>query len=132
MSEHRGRRREDRGQATPLWAIVLVLAALLLVPVALLGRATIERSRAQTAADAVALAGALDGEAEARIVASWNHARLESYRADGDVVEVTVVVGGRRATARAEREIIRTERVPSHPLRSRILHADPEKTVNRS
>jgi outer membrane lipoprotein SlyB len=103
MSTSRG----SRGQATPLWAVVLVLAALLLVPLALLGRATIERSRAQNAADATALAGALAGEGEARTVARMNGARVESYAEDGDTVEVVVVVGGRRATARAERTVQR-------------------------
>ena len=93
-----------RGQATPLWAIVLLLAALLLVPMGLLARATIERSRAQSAADAAALAGALEDEDEARAVARLNGARLERYRAQGDTVEVVVVVGDRRATARAVRE----------------------------
>ncbi len=98
----------SRGQATPLWAIVLVLAALLLVPLALLARATIERSQAQNAADAVALAGALEGEAEARTIAELNHARIESYERHDDTVEVVVVVGGRRATARAERSTTRS------------------------
>lgn len=108
-------RRGSRGQATPLWAIVLVLAALLLVPVSLLARATIERAEAQSAADAAALAGALEGEDAARTIARSNDARLESFVTDGDAVEVTVVVGGRRATARAVRDVIRTERVSRTP-----------------
>lgn len=119
MSRVHPRRRGTRGQATPLWAIVLVLAALLLVPVAMLARATIERAEAQSAADAVALAGALaaggTGEAEARQVAARNGADLESYRRSGDTVEVTVVVGGRRASARAVREVVRTQRVTDPP-----------------
>ena len=100
----------SRGQATPLWAIVLLLAALLLVPLGLVARATIERSRAQSAADATALAGALDGEDEARAIARLNGARVERYDQHGDIVEVIVVVGGRRATARALRE-----EVPADP-----------------
>ena len=96
--------RSTRGQATPLWAIVLVLAALLLVPMGLLARAAIERAEAQSAADAAALAGALEGESEARAIARMNGARVERYRLVGDTVEVVVVVGGRRATARAVRE----------------------------
>lgn len=109
MSKHVASRHlapSDRGQSTPLWAIVLVLAALLLIPMGLLARATIERAEAQSAADAAALAGALDGEAEARTVARLNGARVERYRTMGDVVEIIVVVGGRRATARALREEI--------------------------
>lgn len=99
-------RRSERGQATPLWAIVLVLAGLLLVPTGLLVRATLERAEARSAADAAALAGALDGEAAARSVAERNGARLVGYDERADLVEVTVVVGDRRATARAERDLV--------------------------
>lgn len=98
------RQRSEAGQATPLWAIVLVLAAMLLVPTGLVAKATIERSEAQSAADAAALAGAADGEEEARTIASLNGARVERYRELGPVVEVVVVIGDRRATARAIRE----------------------------
>lgn len=101
MSIHRS----DRGQATPLWAVVLVLAGLLLVPTGMLVRATIERAEARSAADAAALAGALDGERTARAVAAANGAEVVEYHALGDLVEVTVVVGDRRATARAERTV---------------------------
>ncbi len=96
----------DRGQATPLLAIVLVLAALLLVPTGLLIRATVERAQAQSAADAAALAGALDGEDAARQVAADNGARLVAYAAFDDWVQVTVVIGDRRAMARAVRELM--------------------------
>jgi len=101
MSVHR----TDRGQATPLWAVVLLLAALLLVPTGLLIRATVERAEARSAADAAALAGALAGEDEARRVARLNGGRLEAYEEQHDLVEVTVVVGGRQAVARAERRL---------------------------
>ncbi len=100
-------RSNGRGQATPLVAVVLLLAALLLVPMGLLARAVIERAEAQSAADAAALAGAAarpgEGEADARSIAAANGARVVAYRSDGGTVEVTVVVGNRRATARAER-----------------------------
>ena len=96
---------EERGQATPLWAVVIALAALLLVPTGLLIRATVERADARSAADAAALAGALAGEGEARAVAEANGARVVSYDEQHDLVEVTVVVGDRRATARAERSL---------------------------
>lgn len=109
MSPHRTaplHRGPDRGQATPLVAIALLLAALLLVPLSLLARATIERSAAQNAADAAALAGAREGEDEARSIAAANGARLESYERNGAVIEVVVTVGDRRATARAERSTV--------------------------
>jgi len=95
----------DRGQATPLWAVVLLLAALLLVPTGLLIRAAVERAEARSAADAAALAGALEGPAEAERIAEANGARLVEYHRRHDLVEVTVVVGDRRATARAERRL---------------------------
>lgn len=101
MSTHRS----DRGQATPLWAVVLVLAGLLLVPTGMLVRATVERAEARSAADAAALAGALEDEGAARSVAAANGAQLTDYTERGDLVEVTVVVGDRRATARAERTV---------------------------
>ena len=101
MSIHRS----DRGQATPLWAAVLVLAGLLLVPTGMLVRATVQRAEARSAADAAALAGALEGEGAARSVAEANGAEVLEYEGRGDLVEVTVVVGDRRATARAERSI---------------------------
>lgn len=100
------RPRSDRGQATPLWAVVVALAALLLVPTGLLIRAAVERAGARNAADAAALAGALAGEVEARRVATRNDARLVAYEARHGLVEVTVVVGDRRATARAERRLV--------------------------
>ena len=109
MSDHL-RPTHERGQATPLWAIVLLLAALLLVPMGLVARATIERAEAQSAADAAALAGALEGEGEARAIAAANGARVERYRQLGPVVEIIVVVGDRRATARAIREEVPVER----------------------
>lgn len=98
--------RDDRGQATPLWAIVLVLAGLLLIPTGLVIRAVHERSLAQNAADAAVLAGALEDEDEARAIARENGAELVDFVDAGGVVEVTVVVGDRRATARAERETV--------------------------
>jgi hypothetical protein len=98
-------RRSDRGQATPLWAVVIVLAALVLVPSGMLIRATVDRAQARSAADAAALAGALEGEAAARSVAAANGARLTAYEERHDLVEVTVVVGDRQATARAERSL---------------------------
>lgn len=97
--------RSDRGQATPLWAVVLLLAGLLLIPTGMLVRATVERAEARSAADAAALAGALEDEAAARSVAAANGARLTRYEERGDLVEVTVVVGDRQAIARAERTV---------------------------
>lgn len=102
MSEHRTR--ADRGQATPLWAIVILLAGLLLIPTAKVARAALERVEAQSAADAAALAGALEDEDAARDAARANGATVVDYRTSGDRVEVVVRVGSHEATARAERD----------------------------
>src|SRR5690606_8276956 len=102
----------DRGQATPLWAIVIVLAGLLLIPTARLIRVAQERAEARSAADAASLAGALadpgSGRAEAASIAAANDAVLVEYSEEGNFVNVTVRVGGVEANARAEREIVRT------------------------
>lgn len=93
----------ERGQATVLWAAVLALAGLLLVPASLLAIAVLERSQAANAADAAALAGAAVDPAEARALARANGGHLLRYDDDGTVVEVVVAVGERSARARAER-----------------------------
>ncbi len=95
-------------------ALVLLVAALLLVPTGLVIRAVVERAQARAAADAVALAGAAGGRQEADEVARANGARVEAYRDEGDRVEVTVVVGRHRATARAARTVT-VERPPGRP-----------------
>lgn len=121
MSEHRS----ERGQATPLWAIVLVLAGLLLIPTARLVRVAAERAEARSAADAAALAAAVAGPAvgrgEAASVAAANDAVLVDYRATRNRVTVTVRVGDVEAEASAERETVRVpstavpDRWPSDP-----------------
>jgi hypothetical protein len=67
-----------------------------------LGAIVADRSRARTAADAAALAGASDGEAEARSIAAANGGAVQRYVQSGGAVEVTVEVGQAEATARAE------------------------------
>jgi hypothetical protein len=93
----------ERGQALPLVAVVLVLAAVVLVVVGRLGGAAVDRARAQTAADAAALAGAAEGEGAAAEAARANGAALESFVARGDEVEVVARVRDARARATAAR-----------------------------
>lgn len=101
----RRRTRRQSGQIIPTMVVavlvVLVIALLVLVRV---GRQVDDRARAQSAADAVALAGARDGEGSAGSIAAANHAVLESFVGRGVEVEVIVRVGRSRATARARRE----------------------------
>ena len=61
----------------------------------------IDRQRAQSAADAAALAGVIGGQGSSAVVAAANEASLVAWSRAGDEVTVTVVVGGQRATARA-------------------------------
>ncbi len=98
------RARGDEGQAVPLMAGVLALAVAVLVGLVALGHLTDDRARAQTAADAAALAGAADGRGAAGAAAAENEGRIERYAVDGAEVEVTVRVGDARATSRAQRE----------------------------
>ena len=102
----------DQGQTTVLVALVLGLAVLLVVGVAQLGAAAVDRAQARTAADAAALAGVVEegegapgteaGRRSATEVAARNGAELTGYRVDGMEVEVRVRVDDAHATARAE------------------------------
>lgn len=80
---------------------VVVIAALSVVAVGLFGRRIIDRGRAQTAADAAALAATAGGNFAAQRLATANGAVLVAYAESGDVVTVVVEVNGERATARA-------------------------------
>jgi hypothetical protein len=94
---HRGS--GDRGQAVPLVIAVGVVAAVAVVALGRLAVGAVEAARARTAADAAALAGAVDGRAAASTAAVANHGVLISFVTSGEEVVVEVRVG--RATARA-------------------------------
>jgi type II secretory pathway pseudopilin PulG len=94
---------EERGQVLPLLAVVIVLAGLATVAVVRFGGVATDRGRASTAADAAALAGAAEGEQQARALAAANGARLLTYEELGEDTRVRVEVGSVSATARAER-----------------------------
>jgi outer membrane lipoprotein SlyB len=95
----------QRGSILPLLA--LGLAGLMLVAILLGGltRSLVSRARAQSAADAVALAGVVEGEAAAAELARRNGATLISFERDGVMVVVVVEVGGVRADAAAELDL---------------------------
>ena len=97
----KGRPNRERGQTTPLVALVLVVVAGGLVGLGHLGEVVADRSRARTAADAAALAGAADGESGARRIAAANEGEVRTFVVQGSDVEVTVRVGHAEATARA-------------------------------
>ncbi len=91
----------DSGQAVVLMLAVVAMAALSIVAVGVFGERIVDRGRAQTAADAAALAATVGGRSAARRLAADNGAHLVSYSEIGDVVTVVVDVDGERATARA-------------------------------
>jgi Tfp pilus assembly protein PilX len=96
--------RRDAGQILPMVAVVLLVVALMGLLVVRLGMQVDRRAQAQAAADAVALAGAAEGEVRAGSVAEANGVVLESFEARGHEVEVIVRLGDERATARARRQ----------------------------
>jgi hypothetical protein len=92
----------ERGQTLPLVALLLVFAIAAAAAIAHLAVQVVDRTRAESAADATALAGALAGRDAAAWVAVANDARLISFTRAGDVVTVEVERHGHRRAARAE------------------------------
>jgi hypothetical protein len=91
----------DRGQAVMLLLAVVVMVSLAVVGVGMFSARIVDRGRAQTAADAAALAATSGGRPAASRLAISNGAALISYAEAGEVVTVVVDVDGERATARA-------------------------------
>lgn len=103
VDERAPRGRGEHGQAMPLVLAVVALAVVVLLALVPLARGAAARAQARTAADAAALAGALDGEAAAREVAAANGAELVRWRSAGLDVWVEVTLGDARAVAKARR-----------------------------
>jgi len=88
--------------AQPLMIIAATgVAAALTVAFADFAGDLVEASRARTAADAAALAGASGGRAAANELASANGAEIVAWEESPDTVSVTVRVGDAIADARA-------------------------------
>lgn len=96
--------RRDAGQIVPMMALVLFVVVVVAMVVIRLGLQVDRRARAQSAADAAAIAGATEGEDVAGSVTEANGATLESFVVRGSEVEVVVRLGDERATARARRQ----------------------------
>lgn len=96
----------ERGSVTPLLALLVVAVGGLCLGLGHLGAAANSAARAQTAADAAALAGAADGLDAARRYAEANGAEVVELHSedDGLAVQVIVRVRGVEAVARAVRE----------------------------
>ena len=95
--------RNERGAVTVVVGAAIVIVAYLVLQETKLSVAAADRARAQTAADAAALGGVVDGEETAADLARSNGATLLTFVDDGDQVQVQVGFNGAVATARAER-----------------------------
>lgn len=85
--------------------VVCVVFAMSAVALATLGRNMTERTRAQSAADAAALAGVVQGRSTGEEIAARHGASVVSWTtsiaADGQEITVVVRLGDATATARA-------------------------------
>ena len=101
--------KHERGTVTVLMAGVMMLAAVMMWGAAQFGGAMVARSQAQTAADAAALAGAVNGEQAAYNLAAANAATVVSFSLvpseTGNDAHVTVSVGDAQASADAHYEL---------------------------
>jgi len=95
------RRGPDTGSATLIVVAVVVVLASVALAIGRFGRTLNDAARAQTAADAAALAGSLGGIERATELAHANDAELVLFVSQGDDVLVTVSVDGVKASARA-------------------------------
>lgn len=94
-------RSNDRGQVTVLAALSLGMAVVFMAGIALMGAGLRDRTQAQGAADAAALAGAAEGQVSAAEVAAANGARLVRFERESGAVVVEVAIGEVNASARA-------------------------------
>ncbi|MDC0359291.1 hypothetical protein OAM92_01025 [Acidimicrobiales bacterium] len=92
----------DGGQVLPLAALALMMALAAVLMLAQLAPLVDDAARAQTAADAAALAGAAEGRDAALVLAQANGGTLVDYRREGSVVRVEVRVGHASADASAQ------------------------------
>jgi hypothetical protein len=92
----------DLGQATPLLVAALALVVVVALGVVRIATVVGDRARAHTAADAAALAGAIEGRPAAADIAAANGGILVTFEHAGGQVEVRVRVGDAEATSRAE------------------------------
>ncbi len=97
---------DERGSGLPLIGLSLAFMLMMVLTLTMIAGRIVDRTQAQSAADAAALAGLADGEAAARLLAAKNGARLLSFSANGNEVEVVVELDGVRAIADAERSLL--------------------------
>lgn len=97
-------KRNERGQAYPLVAFLMLAMAGIAIVLGYVNQAVLEQSAAQTAADAAALAGAQDGRLAADHAATANHGRVIYFQVSGSDTIVRAQVGSTTKTARARRD----------------------------
>ncbi len=95
------RRCRDSGQATPLAAALVALAAILTLAFGAMAGQVVDAARAQTAADAAALAAIEDGRPGAARLVARHGGSIVAWSQRGREITVTVRVGDAVATARA-------------------------------
>ena len=103
-SEHRRTRRSDRQSGQSAVLLVMVVALLAAATMSGLGRLGVvarDRVRAQSAADAAALASLDGGRGRAAVVAGANGGTLLSWSVGPGSAEITVVVRVGSVSARA-------------------------------
>jgi len=103
-------RTQDGGQVTILLVGVVLAAAVAIVGLALIAQAMVDRTRARTAADAVALAAAVD-ELAASEVTDWYQERGAAVSRDGNWALASV--GDSRAAAWATTDRTESLRTPA-------------------
>lgn len=91
----------ERGSTTPLVALLVLLAGGMCLGLGRMAGVAAAKARAETAADAAALAGAGEDETAAQDIARVNGAEITEYEADSGAVQVSVRIGDVEARARA-------------------------------
>jgi hypothetical protein len=95
----------EQGSALPLLALGLVGLVVVALMMVGLSQRVVALARAQSAADAAALAGVVDGEDGARRLAHRNGAELVSFDDRGSEVVVRVIFQEVSAVATADRRL---------------------------
>ena len=95
------RRGDERGQALPLVLVIMAVAMGAALLLGELGSRALAESRAQTAADAAALAGAAEGPEAAAELARMNGSTSSDVQGTVGEATVTVRIGEADAVARA-------------------------------
>lgn len=96
----------ERGSGLVLVALSLGLVVVMSLLLVLVTERVVDRSHAQSAADAAALAGAAGGESEAVAFAQENGATLLSFSSNGSEVSVRIELDGVVAHANAKRSLV--------------------------